>query len=163
MKSPKETLIETIEREYQTTLKVLRAFPADQGDLRPHPRSKTAKELAWMFVLERGLANRVMNGTLNTSGKPPEAPETFEQIITAFEQGQREYVELLRSFSDDQYNENVTFLVAPKTPGPVKRLDFAWFLLFDEIHHRGQFSVYLRMANGKVPSIYGPTADEPWS
>ena len=29
----------------------------------------------------------------------------------------------------------------------------------DQIHHRGQFSIYLRMAGGKVPSIYGPSAD----
>jgi uncharacterized damage-inducible protein DinB len=163
MKSPKDSLIEAIQREYQTTLKVLRAFPADQADLRPHPKSKTAKELAWLFVLERGLAQRVNAGTLNTGGKPPDPPETFEQIIPAFEQAQAEYVELLRSYSDQQYEENVTFLVAPKTPGPLRRLDFAWFLLSDEIHHRGQFSVYLRMANGKVPSIYGPTADEPWT
>jgi uncharacterized damage-inducible protein DinB len=35
-------------------------------------------------------------------------------------------------------------------------------LVLDIVHHRGQFSVYLRMAGGKVPSIYGPTADEPW-
>lgn len=41
-------------------------------------------------------------------------------------------------------------------------MDLLWFLLFDEIHHRGQFSIYLRMADGKVPSIYGPSADEPW-
>ncbi len=39
---------------------------------------------------------------------------------------------------------------------------FLWMLLCDQIHHRGQFSIYLRMAGGKVPSIYGPTADEPW-
>ena len=162
MNSPREKLIETIEREHETTLKVLRAFPTDQADLRPHPKSKTAKELAFIFVLERGLATGVMSGTLNLGGQPPEAPVTFEEIITALEQAQRAYVELLRSYSDEQLAENVTFLVAPKTPGPVKRLDFAWFLLFDEIHHRGQFSVYLRMANGKVPSIYGPTADEPW-
>ncbi|HYL98748.1 MAG TPA: DinB family protein [Blastocatellia bacterium] len=36
-----------------------------------------------------------------------------------------------------------------------------WFEMLDHIHHRGQFSVYLRMAGGKVPSIYGPTADVP--
>jgi uncharacterized damage-inducible protein DinB len=35
-------------------------------------------------------------------------------------------------------------------------------MLCDQIHHRGQFSVYLRMADGKVPSIYGPSLDEPW-
>ena len=31
------------------------------------------------------------------------------------------------------------------------------------IHHRGQLSVYLRLLDVPVPSIYGPTADEPWS
>jgi uncharacterized damage-inducible protein DinB len=35
-------------------------------------------------------------------------------------------------------------------------------MLHDQIHHRGQFSVYLRMVGGKVPSIYGPSGDEPW-
>jgi uncharacterized damage-inducible protein DinB len=34
-----------------------------------------------------------------------------------------------------------------------------WIELLDHIHHRGQFSVYLRVAGAKVPSIYGPTAD----
>ena len=38
----------------------------------------------------------------------------------------------------------------------------ASMMLWDQIHHRGQLSVYLRMAGGSVPSIYGPSADEPW-
>jgi len=32
--------------------------------------------------------------------------------------------------------------------------------LMDEVHHRGQLTVYLRLAGGKVPSIYGPSGDE---
>ena len=39
---------------------------------------------------------------------------------------------------------------------------FAWFMLSDQIHHRGQLTVYLRMIGGKVPAIYGPSSDEPW-
>ncbi|MHB8852143.1 MAG: DinB family protein [Ignavibacteriaceae bacterium] len=52
--------------------------------------------------------------------------------------------------------------VAPKKMGDVRCIDLAWMMLLDMIHHRGQFSIYLRMAGGKVPSIYGPSADEPW-
>jgi uncharacterized damage-inducible protein DinB len=37
---------------------------------------------------------------------------------------------------------------------------FSLMMLFDQIHHRGQLSVYVRMAGGKVPSIYGPSADD---
>ena len=40
---------------------------------------------------------------------------------------------------------------------------FLWFILFDSIHHRGQLSTYLRPMGGKVPAIYGPSADEPSS
>ncbi len=64
--------------------------------------------------------------------------------------------------SEADLRDTVQFLVAPKTMGNVPKLDFLWFLLHDQIHHRGQFSVYLRMADARVPSIYGPTADEPW-
>jgi uncharacterized damage-inducible protein DinB len=39
---------------------------------------------------------------------------------------------------------------------------FLWLMLMDSIHHRGQLSVYIRPAGGKVPSIYGPSGDEPW-
>ena len=63
---------------------------------------------------------------------------------------------------DERLLESVKFFTGPKTLGDVRRLDFAWFLLMDEIHHRGQFSIYLRMADGIVPSIYGPSGDEPW-
>jgi uncharacterized damage-inducible protein DinB len=64
---------------------------------------------------------------------------------------------------DGDLDNTSTFFVGPKTPGPVKRSDFLWFLLHDQIHHRGQFSIYLRIVDGKVPSIYGPSLDEPWT
>ena len=69
---------------------------------------------------------------------------------------------LIAGASVDTLEENVHFMTAPKTLGPVTRMNWLWFLLHDQIHHRGQFSIYLRMAGGKLPSIYGPTADEPW-
>ena len=34
------------------------------------------------------------------------------------------------------------------------------FVMNHLIHHRGQLSVYLRLRNVPLPSIYGPTADE---
>jgi uncharacterized damage-inducible protein DinB len=40
---------------------------------------------------------------------------------------------------------------------------FLWYLFFDAIHHRGQLSTYIRPMGGKVPSIYGPSGDDPRS
>ena len=57
--SPKEQFLDRYESEHATTMRVLRAYPPDKLDLQPHPKCKTARELAWMFVLERGLGKRV--------------------------------------------------------------------------------------------------------
>lgn len=54
------------------------------------------------------------------------------------------------------------FFSGPRTMADYSRLEIAWFMLYDQIHHRGQLSVYLRMSGAKVPSIYGPSLDEPW-
>jgi len=162
-KSAKEAFLETYEREHKTTMKVLRAYPADKADLRPHPKCKTAKELAWIFVLERYLGTTIMNdGFSKMTGSAPPPPDKWEDVLTQLEKAHTDFAAVMNGLTEQQLTENVTFMVAPKTPGPVQRLQFAWFLLHDQIHHRGQFSIYLRMADAKVPSIYGPTADEPW-
>jgi uncharacterized damage-inducible protein DinB len=44
---------------------------------------------------------------------------------------------------------------------PMRRGDVLWTMLMDSVRHSGQFSVYLRTVGGKLPSIYGPSADEP--
>jgi uncharacterized damage-inducible protein DinB len=118
-----------------------------------------------MFVGERGLGTMVLKNELNPAalGSGPKAPEDWNGLLGGIEHAHKDFGELVRSYSDAQMMENVKFFTAPKTIGEVSRINFLWFLLSDQIHHRGQFSIYSRMADGKVPSIYGPSADEPWS
>ena len=163
--SPKEQFLAAYDREHATTMRVLRAYPVDKLDLQPAPKCKTARELAWVFVLERGLGQMVWNDAFasgNPPGQMPNAPESWDVILTAIDKAHAEFGDLVRSTPDQQLLDTVKFFTAPKTLGDVSRIEFAWFLLCDEIHHRGQFSVYLRVAGAKVPSIYGPSADEPW-
>jgi uncharacterized damage-inducible protein DinB len=162
---PLQTLLDAMEREHATTVRVLQAFPPDRLDLQPHPRSKTARDLAWLFVQEQGLLEKALTTGFDWSAPPaapPPAPDTLDQIIAAFVAAHRRVVGLVRAMTEADLGDTVNFFVAPKTLGDVPKLDFLWWLLHDQIHHRGQFSVYLRMADGRVPSIYGPTADEPW-
>lgn len=162
-----QTFLENYDREHATTMKVLRAYPTDQLDLRPHPKSNSAKQLAWTFVMERGLGTRVWNDELAqgipSGSKPAEPPEEWEGLLAALEKAHADFRALVASASEEDLNQEVHFFTAPKTMGTYTRHEWIWFLLHDEIHHRGQFTVYLRMAGGKVPSIYGPSADEPWT
>ena len=61
-----------------------------------------------------------------------------------------------------QIHQTVKFMTGPKQMGDLRKIDVLWWLLMDSVHHRGQMSVYLRLADAKVPSIYGPSADESW-
>jgi uncharacterized damage-inducible protein DinB len=163
----KQQFLDTYDDEHARTMRVLKAYPEDKLDLRPHPKLKTARELAWVFVLERGLGTKVWNDEF-ASGPPaggssmPSAPDKWSDLLGAIDKAHNEFRDLVSSASDETLAENVHFFTGPKTMGEISRKDWIWFLLHDEIHHRGQFSVYLRMADAKVPSIYGPSADEPW-
>ena len=163
--SPKQQFLVSFEREHETTLRVLRAYPPERMELQPHPRSSTARDLIWTFVMEMGLAEKALTTGFDWSKPPsgmPKAPESLDELVAAFDAAHRKVVQLVRDFPDERLGDTVQFMVAPKTLGDIPIMDFLWFLLCDQIHHRGQLSVYLRMADGKVPSIYGPSADEPW-
>jgi uncharacterized damage-inducible protein DinB len=89
-------------------------------------------------------------------------PSSLDAIVAAFDREHRRVVELLREMPDERLTETVKFFVGPRRLGDVEKLDLLWMVLHDQIHHRGQLTIYLRMAGGRVPSIYGPSADEPW-
>jgi len=167
MATPKEQFLQAYDREHEVTLRVLRAYPEDQLELRPHPKAKTARELAWVFVLECGLGKKVWNDEFAkappaSGATPPKPPETWDEQMAALEQGYKDFRDIVAGASEAELAENVHFFTGPKKMGELSRFDWIRFLLNDQIHHRGQFSVYLRMAGGKVPSIYGPSGDEPW-
>jgi len=160
--SEKETFIQTWEREFSTTMRVLKAYPADKLDLKPHERSRTARDLAWNFAAEEKLLiEGSLTGTFDFANYP-KPPGTLQEIISAYEKNHKDAMEKVKKISDDDLNKPVKFMTAPKQMGDVRRGDLLWMAVMDTVHHRGQFSVYLRMAGGKVPSIYGPSADEPW-
>lgn len=160
-----KAFLATLDREHQTTNRVLRAFPEEKLDLRPTEKSKTAKELAWVFALNCGLGAHVWEDAIakgQLTGEPPPPPQKWEDLLLGVERANADYRAIVASASDADLDAKVHFFTAPKTLGEVTRHEFIWFLLHDAIHHRGQFTVYLRMAGAKVPSVYGPTADEPW-
>jgi uncharacterized damage-inducible protein DinB len=164
--TPKTRFLDAYNKEHATTMRVLRAFPPSKLDLRPHPKGKSARELATVFSANIGLALKALTTGFDWSKQPagsrPAPAESLDAIIAQLERDHAKVVELVEQAPDDSLNGTVQFFVAPKQLGDVPMFDFLWMTLFDQVHHRGQFSVYLRMADGKVPSIYGPTADEPW-
>lgn len=159
--SEKDNFLNLWEKEFQTTLKVLKAYPLHRHDFKPHEKSRSAKDLAWTFVLEeKQVIDGAIAGQIKFESLP--APALMKEVIAEYEKSHKEVVEKFKALSEQDLNKTVKFPIGPKSMGDFRKIDIFWTVVMDMIHHRGQFSVYLRLADGKVPSIYGPSADEPW-
>ena len=161
--SARQMLLESFRRESATTLKILRAYPASQSELRPHPSSNTAQQIAWTFAIENALMEAALRNEFRMPPSFPPMPERWDDCVSEYENGVARVTALLESVPDEAMGETVPFMTGPRQFEDVSKLFLCTLMLNDSIHHRGQLSVYLRMSGAKVPSIYGPSRDEPWT
>jgi uncharacterized damage-inducible protein DinB len=154
--------LETFEREHQITMRLLKHYPADQIALKPSAKSSEARQVIFTLVLGQMVIGTLAEKNELTPEGFPQAPATLAEIMAALETSHRDTLAKLEKMSDDKMNVTIKMPVGPKQMGEVRRGDALWMFLYDNIHHRGQISVYQRIAGGKVPSIYGPSGDEPW-
>lgn len=158
----KEMFLHNWQREFGTTMKVLKQMPADKAGFKPAAeKARSAKELATVFIQELGVVDGVVKGKIEFGGPMPSFA-AFGDVLKAYESKQKEMVSKVQAMSEADWNSKIAAPVGPKQMGEVRRADMLWLMLNDSIHHRGQFSVYLRLVGAKVPSIYGPSGDEPW-
>jgi uncharacterized damage-inducible protein DinB len=160
--SAKQQFADTYKREHGTTLKVLKAYPQDKPDYKPHPGNNSAKQIAWTFVVENNIMLAAINGPLDLGAGFPPAPATLGECVAAYEKSAKDFMAAFDKMSDSRLTETVKFPSGKNQMGEFPVGEFLWFMLMDSIHHRGQLSVYIRPAGGKVPAIYGPSGDEPW-
>lgn len=159
----REHYLASFEREYQTTLRVLKAYPANKVEWKPSDRSPIARDVAWILVVSQFVTEPILVAPKLEPQAPPPAPTDWNTLISTFEQAHRDATKRLTAMSEDVFKSNIVLPVGPGgATAPVRRADALWMMLFDTVHHRGQFSVYLRASGAKVPSIIGPSGDEPW-
>ena len=153
----KESLLKLFKKEFATTLKAMRAFPDNKLDFIPHDRSQTAKRLMSTFIFEMFLISHyVLGENMKREIFQSYSPGDLQTLIDDFEKQTSMVITGLESLTSSDLDKSIDF-AGKKFPSD----EFLLMMLFDQIHHRGQLSVYIRLAGGKVPSIYGPSADAP--
>jgi uncharacterized damage-inducible protein DinB len=146
--------------EKPTFLRVLRAVPAGQAAYRPHPKSTSAGGLVWLLASELHDACGVIDHHEVNYVQTPE-PATLGESVAAYERNASELEKRLATLDDAAWGEKARFLVDGNVAWETTLGEMLWGFLFDAIHHRGQLSSYLRPMGAKVPSIYGPSGDDP--
>jgi uncharacterized damage-inducible protein DinB len=144
--------------ELPAFVKVLKALPKDRLDYRPDPKARTAAELAWLLAAEeKALVTLLETGTIEWK---EEKPPALDQTVATFERAASEVDDRLARLEEAAWEKPGRFMGDGNAAWETTVGEMVWGFLFDAIHHRGQLSTYLRPMGGKVPAIYGPSADD---
>ena len=143
--------------EFPVFLKVLKALPKDLS-YKPHDRSPSAEQLVWTITNEQKALVEVVD--TGKSEWKNVTPPSLDEMIQMYEKSSSELLDTVSKMDAASEQRNAQFLYEGMVVMEKPTVEFLWDFMFDAIHHRGQLSAYLRPMGGKVPSIYGPSADD---
>lgn len=149
------------DQEMKVTRRLLERVPGDKGEWKPHPKSFSLGHLAQLVSWMPGWITQILTNTeLNLQGGAGYTYETTDTLLALFDKNSSEGRAALERAADAdfavpwslKFGDQVLFTL-PR--GAVVRQTISHL-----VHHRGQLTVYLRLLDVPIPSIYGPTADE---
>jgi len=152
-----------IEYELPVTLRVLERVPQDNLDWRPHPKSMTIGKLAWhIAVVPSRVETMLRQGDFDVAkAGPAEMPRDAKEIPAVLRRNMDSVRAYLGTLDDDALKARFTLRHGEKVMQQIPKVAVLRSILLNHTyHHRGQLSVYLRLLDIPVPSIYGPSADE---
>lgn len=163
-----KALLPEFDQEMMTTRAVLRAVREDKTGFRPHAKSWTTGELSMHIANLLSWLVSTLHSTefdLNPPGGPRFSPPKFESAaatLQSFDNNSKIARTALATASDADLMVAWTLKSAGVPIFTMPRIACVRsFVLNHLIHHRGQLTVYLRLCDIAVPSVYGPTADNP--
>jgi uncharacterized damage-inducible protein DinB len=144
--------------EFPVFVRVLEALPEEQLTYRPHERCSTAQQI--VSTLSGELKSCVDAATTYRGEFSMPSGASHTEMIANFTNWSNELVDRVSNMSDSDWEKKAQFFYRGQMVSEQPLCDFLWMIHFDAIHHRGQLTSYLRPMGGKVPAIYGPSADE---
>jgi uncharacterized damage-inducible protein DinB len=156
-----DTLLPEFDQEMAATRRVLERVPTDKGTWKPHPKSFALGHLAQLLSWMPGwLTNAATSSGIDLAKAGQYSFESTESLLAQFDRHVAEARAAIAGAKDEDY----------ALPWSLKRGDMVLFTMTRGgvlrqtishiVHHRGQMTVYLRLLDIPVPSIYGPSADE---
>jgi uncharacterized damage-inducible protein DinB len=156
--STREFFVRRFKVERPAFEKVIRALPNEKIDYKPHERNSSAGDIAWFLAQElRALVDMLETGEIQWKQVP--TPSSLDEIAAAYKSAADDMEKALSSADDARWEQDGKMYFGGKLMKTAPIGETLWDFWFDAIHHRGQLTAYLRPMGGKVPPVYGPTAD----
>jgi uncharacterized damage-inducible protein DinB len=159
-----EILLAQLEREIASTRKTLERVPEGKLDWKPHPKSMPLGYLSLLVSAMFGwIAKMIDRDHLDLAGDADQQQvTTTAERLAIFDQSVAEARSALSTTTDEHLLQPWQLKVSGKVVDEKPRHIMIADTFSHLAHHRGQLTVYLRLNDQPIPSIYGPTADEGW-
>ena len=148
--------------EAATTRKMLALVPADQFNYKPHPKSMDMKRLATHIADLPGWIHMTLTTDEIDFAQPYEQPaiNNHAELMSYFEKRYSEGLATLTSENEKLLDKPWTLRNGDTIYATNSKIEILRMSFSQQIHHRAQLGVYLRLLNIPIPGSYGPSADE---
>jgi len=157
-----QMFLKELEAEVTATKKCLERVPESLYDYVPHEKSMKMGYLAVVVAeVPKWISITIEKGEIDFATWEKYKLTTNAELLKYFDQNMELAKKSLKNISDKELVEKMFYLKmngkelmkSPKDESIASEIRH-W------VHHRGQLTVYMRLNNIPVPSIYGPSADE---
>ena len=159
-----QTILQEFDTEAKTTRRVLERVPADKFAWKPHPKSMSLGELAMHTAMTPGVIcgwATEDEKKFTAGGDKTPTPGSTADVIAAHDKSVQTMKDVMGQLGDDGLMKGWKATSGDQTVFAMPKVALIRAIALNHwYHHRGQLSVYLRLLDVPVPSIYGPSADE---
>ena len=147
--------------ESAATRKCLESFSMDLFKWKPHEKSMEMGYLAVLVAeIPKWISTMINESELDFATFEHLQPETTEDIVKHFDENLEAAKTDLQNLSDEELGKTFHLKSNGQTVFEGTKLSMLEPVINHLVHHRGQLSVYMRLNDIAVPSIYGPSADD---
>jgi uncharacterized damage-inducible protein DinB len=157
------SMLPEFDQEMATTRRLLERVPSDKGTWKPHTKSFALGHLAQLVAGMPGwITTTIRQPDLDLSRGGGYSFQPTEDLLAQFDKHVGEARQALADVRDEAFAEPWTLRMGDRVLSTLPRGVVVRSHVNHLVHHRGQLTVYLRLLDVPIPSIYGPTADERW-
>jgi uncharacterized damage-inducible protein DinB len=159
-----DLFLQQLDRETRSTRRLLDQVPEGKSDWKPHPKSMPLGYLTTLVaIMPSWIASIVEREFLDLgAGGAPSQPSTSRELIEVFDKSVAAARKALETATDELLMQSWQLRVGGRVVEEKARHAMITDTFSHFAHHRGQLTVYLRLNERPLPSIYGPSADEKW-